>query len=204
MTNPSLSAEFSWVQQWIQPQSHVLDLGCGEGQLLSQLVKMRQVKGYGVERDPQSLLQAMAKGIDVLQLDLNETNLKDYFLPQSFDHVIMTQTLQAVKQPDELLKAMVSIGKSAIVTFPNFGHWSIRSQLMFKGRAPESRILPYHWYNTPNIRVLTFQDFERLCQKLDIRILDKTVVNEDLQRHWLFDLMPNLFGEIGMYHISHG
>ncbi|KZZ05218.1 methionine biosynthesis protein MetW, partial [Oleibacter sp. HI0075] len=124
------------------------------------------------------------------------------FEDQSIDTVVMTQALQAVQRPDELLDEMLRIGKEAIVTFPNFGYWKTRFYLLLKGRMPMSDTLPYNWYDTPNIHMCTFRDFEILCREKGIRILNKTVVDDQHREHWSIRLWPAMLGEIAVYHIT--
>ncbi|AHF00676.1 methionine biosynthesis protein MetW [Thiomicrospira aerophila AL3] len=197
-----LSPEFQLIANWIEPNTHVLDLGCGDGQLLQHLIKDRQVRGYGMEIDPLKTVQAMNNGLNVIQSNLNSADLTDYFDPNSFDYVIMTQALQVVSRPDILLKRMLKIGRECIVTFPNFGHWRMRAQLLFKGRMPETDTLPYHWYDTPNIHLCTFKDFEALCEANNIAIVEKAVVNNQHKSNLGTRLMPNLLGEIALYKIQ--
>ncbi|AEG31109.1 methionine biosynthesis protein MetW [Thiomicrospira cyclica] len=198
----SLSPEFQSIANWIEPNTHVLDLGCGDGQLLQYLTDERQVRGYGMEIDPLKTVQAMHNGLNVIQSNLNSADLTDYFDPNSFDYVIMTQALQVVSRPDILLKKMLRVGRECIVTFPNFGHWRMRAQLLFKGRMPETDTLPYHWYDTPNIHLCTFKDFEKLCAELGIEIVARSVVNRHHQTHILMKAWPNGLGEVALYKIK--
>jgi methionine biosynthesis protein MetW len=198
----SLSPEFQSIANWIEPDTHVLDLGCGDGQLLQYLTLERQVRGYGMEIDPLKTVQAMQNGLNVIQSNLNSADLTDYFDPNSFDYVIMTQALQVVSRPDILLKKMLRVGRECIVTFPNFGHWRMRAQLLFKGRMPETDTLPYHWYDTPNIHLCTFKDFEKLCAELGIEIVARSVVNRHHQTHILMKAWPNGLGEVALYKIK--
>ena len=196
-----LSPEFQLIANWIEPNTHVLDLGCGDGQLLQHLITHRQVRGYGMEIDPLKTVQAMNNGLNVIQSNLNSADLTDYFDPNSFDYVIMTQALQVVSRPDILLKKMLRIGRECIVTFPNFGHWRMRAQLLFKGRMPETDTLPYHWYDTPNIHLCTFKDFEKLCAEHGIEIVARSVVNRHHQTNVLMKAWPNGLGEVALYKI---
>ncbi len=197
----TLSPEFQLIANWIEPNTQVLDLGCGDGQLLQHLLTHRQVRGYGMEIDPMKTVQAMNNGLNVIQSNLNSADLTDYFDPNSFDYVIMTQALQVVSRPDILLKKMLKIGRECIVTFPNFGHWRMRAQLLFKGRMPETDTLPYHWYDTPNIHLCTFKDFEKLCAEQGIEIVARSVVNRHHQTSMLMKAWPNGLGEVALYKI---
>jgi methionine biosynthesis protein MetW len=187
-------------ERWIKPQSRVLDLGCGDGELLAHLRDSFDVKGYGLEIDEEKINDCVARGVNVIQQNLNKglSNFGD----NSFDSVIMTQALQAVEKPDQLLNDMLRVGKQAIITFPNFAHWKTRSYLFFKGQMPVSEALPYSWYDTPNIHLCTFRDFEALCHKLDIKILNRLAVDDDQQGSFLMKYLPNLMGEVAIYRVS--
>ncbi|MAE34125.1 MULTISPECIES: methionine biosynthesis protein MetW [unclassified Thalassolituus] len=192
--------DLSIIQQWIRPESEILDLGCGEGELLSYLKTEKNVHGYGLEINPEKLTACIRNGVNVIEQNLD--NGLSNFEDQSIDTVVMTQALQAVQRPDELLDEMLRIGKEAIVTFPNFGYWKTRFYLLLKGRMPMSDTLPYNWYDTPNIHMCTFRDFEILCREKGIRILNKTVVDDQHREHWSIRLWPAMLGEIAVYHIT--
>ena len=187
-------------ERWIKPNSRVLDLGCGDGELLAHLRDNFAITGYGLEIDEDKINECVARGVNVIQQNLNEG--LDNFADNSFDNVIMTQALQAVEKPDQLLKDMLRVGKQAIITFPNFAHWKTRSYLFLKGKMPVSEALPYSWYNTPNIHLCTFKDFEVLCQQLDIKILNRLAVDDDQQGSLLMRRFPNLMGEVAIYRVS--
>ncbi|SIS58418.1 methionine biosynthesis protein MetW [Thalassolituus maritimus] len=195
-----LRPDLSIIQQWIRPESEILDLGCGEGELLSYLKNEKNVHGYGLEINPEKLTACIRNGVNVIEQNLD--NGLGNFEDQSIDTVVMTQALQAVQRPDELLDEMLRIGKEAIVTFPNFGYWKTRFYLLLKGRMPMSDTLPYNWYDTPNIHMCTFRDFEILCREKGIRILNKTVVDDQHREHWSIRLWPAMLGEIAVYHIT--
>lgn len=188
------------VEQWIRPGSRVLDLGCGDGELLAHLRDGLNVRGYGLEIDPDKITAAIARGVNVIEQDLNQglANIAD----DSFDTLLMAQALQAVRRPDELLDEMVRVAREAIITFPNFGHWTTRWYLGSKGRMPVSRALPYGWYDTPNIHLCTFRDFEAMCRNKGLKVLDRLAVNQEQQGSGLRRLMPNLFGEIGIFRVT--
>ncbi len=192
--------DLDYIERWINNGSHVLDLGCGDGSLLALLRQRKQVTGYGMEIDTQNILACVRQGVDVIHQDLNEG--LDDIDDQSFNTVIMTQSLQQTHKPDRIVEDMLRIGKQAIVTFPNFGHWTVRSYLSIHGRMPVSENLPYTWYDTPNIHFFTFRDFEVLCRERNIKILERTVVDRNHQANWKIKLMPNLLGEIALYHIT--
>lgn len=190
------------IKKWIEPGSRVLDLGCGDGSLLSMLRDEIGVDGYGLEIEPENIIQCIRKGINVIQRDL-DAGLSD-FDEQTFDYVIMTQTLQAVHFPDQLLTEMLRVGHQGIVTFPNFGNWKNRLQLGFGGKMPVSRILPAQWYDTMNIHLCTVKDFENLCYQHDIRILERMVVDYAHRTRTDIRFLPNLLGEIALFRCQRG
>ena len=196
----NLRSDLSIIQQWVKPNSQVLDLGCGHGELLSFSKTEKNVRGYGLEINPEKITQCIKNGINVIEqnLDAGLSNFKD----NSIDTVIMAQALQAVQSPDILVDEMLRIGNQAIVTFPNFGYWRTRLYLLLKGRMPMSEALPYNWYDTPNIHLCTFKDFEQLCHNKGIKILNKTVVDDQHNEHWRIGIWPSMLGETAVYHIS--
>ena len=196
----NLRSDLSIIQQWVKPNSQVLDLGCGHGELLSFLKTEKNVRGYGLEINPEKITQCIKNGINVIEqnLDAGLSNFKD----NSIDTVIMAQALQAVQSPDILVDEMLRIGNQAIVTFPNFGYLRTRLYLLLKGRMPMSEALPYNWYDTPNIHLCTFKDFEQLCHNKGIKILNKTVVDDQHNEHWRIGIWPSMLGETAVYHIS--
>lgn len=188
------------IQAYIQPSSNVLDLGCGDGSLLAYLRDHKQVQGVGLEIDAEKINECIQSGISVVERDLN-ASLAD-FQNNSYDTVIMALSLQVMERPDKVLDEMLRIGKECVVTFPNFGHWKARWHLALNGRMPVSDLLPYEWYDTPNIHFCTVKDFEALCQQKHIKILSRKVVAEtNISRH-LAGLHPNLFGETAIYHLT--
>ncbi len=196
-----MRADLEIIESWIQPKSHILDVGCGDGTLLHHLKETKQVSGYGLEIEPRQITECLKKGVNVLEQDLDKKGLGN-FQDRSFDTVLMTQALQAVRHPDIMLEEMLRLGKESIITFPNFGHWRCRGYLGFKGRMPMSKTLPFTWYNTPNIHLCTFKDFEALCYRKNIRILNRTVVDNSHHDRWFINLWPNMLGEIAIYRIS--
>ncbi len=190
------------IKKWIKPGSRVLDLGCGDGTLLAMLRDEMEVDGYGLEIEPENIIQCVRKGINVIQRDL-DAGLSD-FDEQTFDYVIMTQTLQAVHFPDQLLTEMLRVGHQGIVTFPNFGNWKNRLQLGFGGKMPVSRTLPAQWYDTLNIHLCTVKDFENLCHQHDIRILERMVVDHAHRTRPAIRFLPNLLGEIALFRCQRG
>ncbi len=161
----------------IEPGSRVLDLGCGSGDLLAWLAENKQVIGSGVEQDKTKAALCISRGLSVVQGDMNEE--VDDYPDKCFDYVILSQTLQQVWEPARLLYSLSRIGRRFIVSFPNFGHYSIRLQLLLKGMAPKSEELPYNWYDTPNIRVITLKDFRRFARDVGYRIVEEIAVKTD-------------------------
>jgi methionine biosynthesis protein MetW len=187
------------IDQWIQPNSRVLDLGCGDGTLLHYLAENKNVRGYGLEISPEGIQACVAKGVNVIEQNLDE-GLRN-FDDDSFDTVVMSQTLQTMRRPKNMLAEMTRIGRECIVTIPNFGHWRARLQLLFKGRMPVSDLLPYQWYDTPNIHFCTFRDFEILCREMNLQVVDKAVVTEKSLGKGLSQWHPNLFAETGIFRV---
>ncbi|MCP5162364.1 MAG: methionine biosynthesis protein MetW [Hahellaceae bacterium] len=196
-----MRADLELIEQWIKPASRLLDLGCGDGTLLHHLSQTKQINGYGLEINPDHINACISKGVNVIEQDLDVKGLAN-FKTNGFDYVIMTQALQAVMHPDRMLDEMLRLGKECIITFPNFGHWKCRWYLMNKGEMPISRSLPYTWYNTPNIHLCTFKDFENLCRQRNLQIINRTVVDRSHQHRWFIHMWPNMLGEIAIYHLS--
>ncbi len=182
LSNSALRPDFALIAQWIPRGSRVLDLGCGDGALLHYLQTECAVQGYGVDIDERNVLACIARGICVVQSDL-ETGL-NAFEDDAFDYVILSQTLQAMRQPAAVLQAMMRIGRDAIVSFPNFGYWRNRWQQVWGGRMPVSKTLPYQWHDTPNIHLCTLRDFDQFCADLGFVIYDKQVMHGDKMIRW--------------------
>src|SRR5690625_2157389 len=155
--------DFKIIRDWIPHNAKVLDLGCGDGTLLAKLRDTRNVNGYGLEINHHNIIECINKGVNVVEQDLDK-GLSN-FSNSSFDYVIMTQALQAVEKPHLVLSEMLRVGREAIITFPNFGYWQVRSYLFFKGRMPVSKSLPYQWYDIPNIHLCTVRDFDAFCRE---------------------------------------
>ena len=185
--------DFAAIAKWIKPGSTLLDLGCGDGEFLEFIQAQRSVKNYGVEISDPSVLACVEKGLNVIQQDL-EGGLA-LFEDKSFDTVVLSQTLQTIHDTESILREVVRVGHECVVSFPNFAHWSHRLSVLL-GRMPVSKSLPYAWYNTPNVRVLTIADFEALASDLGIEILDRVVLHEGKKVNWA----ANVFGSLAIYH----
>jgi methionine biosynthesis protein MetW len=187
------------VASWIEPGSKILGLGCGEGALLHFLNTHRQGSCTGIEINEEKVAKCIELGLTVLQGDINE-EISDY--PEdAFDYVILTQTLQQIYEPSALIQAMLRIGKKGIVSFPNFSHWNIRMQLLLNGYAPISQQLPYEWYNTPNIRIITLKDFRRFASETGFDIIREVAINthnEDRSGN-VIKFLPNLRATYGIF-----
>ncbi|MCZ6828858.1 MAG: methionine biosynthesis protein MetW [Gammaproteobacteria bacterium] len=193
--------DLTHIKQWIEPGTRVLDLGCGNGEFLLQLQNERQVVGMGLEIDHDNITTAIGSGLNIIEQDMDAglSNFQD----NSFDTVVMAHALQVVHYPDQILEEMLRIGRQAIVTFPNFGHWLCRWHLLIRGRMPVSKFMPHSWYDTPNIHFCTVRDFESLCEDKSIRILHRDMVAQSQRGHWAARLYPSLFAGTAIYHISH-
>jgi len=190
------------IASWIKPGSKVLGLGCGEGELLHFLKKNKQVQETGIEIKEERVRRCIEKGLSVLQGDIN-IEILDY-PPEYFDYVILSQTLQQVYEPESLICSMMNIGKRGIVSFPNFCHWRIRMQLLYSGHVPITKELPYEWYNTPNIRVLSINDFRSFAGKLDYRIMKEAAINmkDNNMDGEVVKFLPNIFATYGIFMIG--
>jgi methionine biosynthesis protein MetW len=185
-------ADFAIIAPWITRGARVLDLGCGDGSLLTWLKRERNATGYGIEIDNAGVLACVKNGINVLQSDL-ESGLAG-FEDASFDCVILSQTLQAMRHTEAIVTEMLRVGRDAIVTFPNFGHWTHRLQIL-QGRMPVSKSLPYQWYDTPNIHLCTVADFDAFLAERGCVIENRVVLAQGRR----VARMPNLLGELAIY-----
>lgn len=194
-----LRADLAAIAEWIPDRARVLDLGCGDGALLAHLAATRGVRGYGLEIDAEKVTAGIARGVNILQADLDE-GLSD-FSDGAFDLVVMTQALQALQRPDHALADMLRVGQRAIVTFPNFGHWRVRLALL-AGRMPVTPSLPDRWFDTPNIHLCTVADFEALCATRGWRVQRRALLKAGQAARGLTLLRPNLLAEVALYELS--
>ena len=188
------------LQDWITPSSRILDLGCGSGTLLSKLVAEKNITGYGIEIDQENITRCIAKRVNVIEQDL-DAGLRN-FADGSFDTVVMSQTLQAVRYPHLVLDEMLRVGRECIVSFPNFGHWRSRFYLAARGHMPVSEFMPYTWYDTPNIHFCTINDFEDFCRERRIRILNRRYVTGGRDDNALSVRWPNMLAETAVYRLA--
>jgi methionine biosynthesis protein MetW len=187
--------DFAIIANWVKFGSKVLDLGCGDGQLLQFLRSSLEIKGYGVEKDDANLLACIQNGTNVIQMDL-EDGLSG-FEDQSFDTVVLSQTLQAMHNTEKIVLEMLRVGQEIIVTFPNFGYWRNRWQIT-AGRMPVSKTLPYQWYDTPNVHLCTIHDFDAFCHNHQIEIIERKVITDGKE----VSFMPNMLGNLAMYRLK--
>ncbi len=198
MTTPELAgrSDFAVISEIVTPKSRVLDLGCGEGELLEWLAKNKSVDARGVELSGAKVQRAIARGVSVFQCDIDQA-LADY-PDQAFDYVILSQTLQETLKPRHVLREMLRVGRRAIVAFPNFGHWSVRLSMLWSGRAPRTKLFPYEWYESPNIHFLTVHDFEELA-RVEGLVVERRYCLAGSHPARLF---PNLMTEVAVYCVS--
>jgi len=196
MTKQTRKIEQMVISNWIESGASVLDLGCGDGELLSLLIRNKQVHAQGVELSEQAISNCVALGLSVFQQDI-DTGLTDY-AEKSFDYVILNQTLQQVKKPDFAIKEALRVGKKVIIGFPNFCYISDRFQIFFRGKVPVSSSLPYEWYDTPNLHFLSISDFKDYCKKNLITVEGTAFISKNRKVGFL----PNLFGEVGLFLVS--
>ena len=182
----ALHANYNHIVPLIENGAKVLDLGCGDGTLLKKLIDEKNVHGKGIEINQENVIEALHKGLSIIQGDIDEG--LEVFADNEMDYVILNQNLQSTQNPDFVIKEMLRVGKHAVVSFPNFAYWRIRFYLLFKGKMPKSKMLPFEWYDTPNIHLLTVRDFFDYCEKRDIKISKSIltrrgkVVNSRLRR----------------------
>jgi methionine biosynthesis protein MetW len=193
-----IRVDLQLIADMVEPKTRVLDVGCGDGVLLDYLNHFKQVDGRGVELSQAGVNACVAQGLSVVQGDA-DTDLAQY-PDHAFDYVILSQTLQATRDPKRVVENLVRIGRKAIVSFPNFGHWRVRWSLLWTGRMPETETIPARWYDTPNIHFCTILDFVDLCARLDIEIERSLSINpKGTQNNLRAHKLANFFGEQGMF-----
>lgn len=190
----NIRPDFALITNWIGNKAKVLDLGCGDGTLLTHLHETLEITGYGIEKDDSNWLAALKNGVDVIQMNLEEG--LSGFEDQSFDTVILSQTLQAMHNTESIVHEMLRVGREAIVTFPNFGYWRNRIQITF-GTMPVSKSLPYQWYDTPNVHLCTINDFDKFCAQHQVEVIERKVITDGQDVH----VLPNLMGNLAMYRL---
>jgi len=190
------------IASWITPGAKVLDLGCGSGELLSFLRDHKHAACTGIDLSEENIQQCIAKGLTVIHGDINE-EVADY-ADQTFDYVVLSQTLQQVYEPETLIKTLLRIGRKVVVSFPNFSHWRCRCQLFFLGQAPTTSQLPYFWYNSPNIRVITIKDFRQFAVHAGFTILKEAAINTDNQERQgsIIKILPTIRATYGIFLIG--
>jgi len=186
-------SDYAIIGEIVEPKTRVLDLGCGEGELLQWLAENKGVEARGVEISGAKVQRAIARGVSVFQSDIDE-GLADY-PDQAFDYVILSQTLQETRQPRQVLREMLRVGRRGIVAFPNFGHWRMRLSMLLSGRAPQTSLFPYEWYESPNIHLLTVHDFEDLARVEGWSVERRYF----LSGHRKVTVQPNLLAEVAVF-----
>ncbi|OGQ00282.1 MAG: methionine biosynthesis protein MetW [Deltaproteobacteria bacterium RBG_19FT_COMBO_46_12] len=198
MQSETASLEHRAILKWIRQDSSVLDLGCGNGELLALLVHEKRVQAQGIEIDEQAIYQCVAKGLNVFHEDI-DNGLSDY-ADHSFDYVILNQSFQQAKKPDIVLKEALRVGQEVIIGFPNFAHYQGRLQIFFKGKTPITPSLPYAWHDTPNLHFLSISDFIDFCLQRNVKIKESFFVGKDKE----VKRLPNLFALAGIFLVTNG
>ncbi|EKE04751.1 MAG: methionine biosynthesis MetW family protein [uncultured bacterium] len=196
-TSKGLHLNYSIISDFIELGSKVLDLGCGAGELL-KVLKDKGIQGSGIEINEENVVSCIEKGLSVFQGDIDE-GLKE-FEDKCFDYVILNQTLQMTHKPDYVIQEMMRVGKKVVISFPNFAYWKVRAQLFFKGKMPKSSILPFEWYDTPNIHLLTIEDFREFCKNKDISVLNEIYMTRaSLRKDFICQIFSNILAEEVMF-----
>tara|TARA_B100000029_G_C17175388_1_gene814878 strand:+ start:27 stop:710 length:684 start_codon:yes stop_codon:yes gene_type:complete len=199
----SIRKDWDLIESLIKEKSRILDIGCGKGELIEQLEKNLEANVHGIEKNQYMVLKGIARGLNITHGDA-EKDLSQY-ANNSFDYVILSQTLQAMMEPQKILKELLRVGSKAIVSFPNFGHWKIRFQLLLRGKMPITDGLPYNWYDTPNIHFFTLKDFENLCKEMNI-VIEKSIGLTNKGKQFLINsslFPPNMFTHEAIFLLSY-
>ena len=191
--------DFDLITEWVEPDSRILDLGCGDGSLLRLLNKKRNVSGYGVDTSIDKTIKSLDNKINIINADINDH--MDYFKDKSFDYVILAQSLQVVDNPVSLIKEMLRIGNEAIISFPNMGYWRSRLYLFLKGEMPVTSELPFSWHSTPNIHLCTIRDFKKMCMLNNFQITEE-VINNINGKNISSSFINNLIGTSAIFRIK--
>ena len=200
-TSKGLHGNYEVICDHIEPESKVLDLGCSSGELLKLLKEKKNVHGRGVEINEDNVIKCIEKGLSVFQGDIDE-GLKDY-QNKSFDYVVLNQTLQCIHKPDYVIQETLRVGNKVVISFPNFGYWRVRFYLFLNGKMPKSAILPFEWYNTPNIHLLTIEDFKEFCRLRQIKILKQIYMNKArVKNDFIHRSIPNFYAEEAIFIIQ--
>ena len=199
MKNLKMKKEFKVIADLLPNNTRVLDVGCGDGSLMSLLVKEKNIEVRGLELNKDNVQKCIHNGLPVIQGNA-ETELHQ-FPNQSFDYVVLSQTLQAFYDPDKVLRELLRIGKSVIVSIPNFGYWKVRAKLLFFGKMPVTKTLPNSWYNTPNLHMCTIKDFFHFCLEKDIKIKTAIGINKDKTSEIKINNLEskNFFSKLGIF-----
>jgi methionine biosynthesis protein MetW len=195
-----LRLDYELIEALVPDGAKVLDLGCGDGQLLADLIEYKQCEGRGVEIDDGAVLECVRRGVPVYHGDMLEG--MSFYRDGQFDVVILSQTLQQTMDPPRVIHEMLRVGRRAIISFPNFGHWWVRLQLLAGGRMPHNRLLPYHWYNTPNVHFCTVKDFREFCDRQKLERVGEVFLSSRYRR--LSALLPNWRAGIAIFQVQRG
>lgn len=191
--------DFDLISEWIEPNSRILDLGCGDGSLLKLLNSKRNVTGYGVDSSIDKTIKSIDNKINIINSNIND-NL-GFFKTKSFDYVVLAQSLQVVENPISLIKEMLRVGNEVIISFPNMGYWRSRLYLLLKGEMPVTDELPYSWHSTPNIHLCTIKDFKKMCTKNNFKITDE-IINNSYGANISSKSLSNLLGVSAIFRIT--
>ena len=191
--------DFKLISEWIQPNSSVLDLGCGDGSLLKLLIEKRNIRGYGIDTSVDKIIKSVNNNINVINTNINHK--LDYFSNKSFNYVILAQSLQVVENPVGLIREMLRVGDEAIISFPNMGYWKSRLYLFLKGRMPVTEELPHSWYSTPNIHLCTIKDFKEMCNMNEFTIMEEVINNRE-NSNLSSNYFSNFFAESVIFRIK--